>query len=318
MLDFAKWEHHHKHTKWADEADQLEWSTLRVGASPYSASQMDDEIGDLFVEMQSERESDAAFPDVAAESVPERIDRNLREATEEGERSETRRDEMTAGVQAEIERRSALLGEEYPFVRSLASLNFRGADTPGRQTYIECLRTSVAPIAADREAFEGLVVRALGAYLGADRATVLPFGWQSEPEAGRRRRIREMVDDLAAKTGEWQWVPGIGFPDDPSSTLIKDMGLDVIAWLPMPDNRLGKLFLLAQCATGRTDWDEKLNDVSWERIEDWIRPLPKGWTIRCFAIPFHLPNETRWGQVSRRAGLLLDRIRLTLLLKESP
>jgi hypothetical protein len=318
MVDFAKWEHHHKHSKWAEEADQLEWSTSQVGKSPFMASQMDDEVADLFVEMQSESESDAAFPEVTGETVPERIDRNLREATEEIDRSESRRDEMNAGVQAEIERRSLLLGDEYPFVRSMGSLDFRGASTPGRNAYMNCLRTSLIPSAADREAFEGLVAKALEAYLGKGRATVQLFGWQARPEDDRPRRIKTMIEDLSKASGEWQWKPDEGFPDNPSSKLVKDLGLDVIAWLPMPDNRLGQLFLLAQCATGRTDWDEKLNDVSWERMESWIRPLPKGWTIRCFAIPFHLPNEKHWKTVSGQGGLFLDRTRLTLLLKESP
>lgn len=315
MTDFSKWEHHHKHSKWAEEADQLEWSTFQVGASPYSASQMDDEVADLFVEMQSGSESDASFPDATGETVPERIDRNLREATEEIDRSETRRDEMTAGVQAEIERRSALLGDEYPFSRSAGSLSFLGAETLGRKTYMECLRTSVAPSRADRELFEGLVAKALGAYLGNGRATVQLFGWQGKPEADQPRRIKAMIEGLAKKTGEWPWNPDTGFPDDPPSTLVKDLGLDAIAWLPMPDSRFGKLFLLAQCATGRTDWDEKLNDVSWERMGNWIRPLPRGWAIRCFAIPFHLPNEARWKEVSTQGGLFLDRTRLTLLLR---
>lgn len=184
---------------------------------------------------------------------------------------------------------------------------------------MECLRTSVAPSAADREAFEDLVAKALEAYLGKGRAAVQLFGWQAKPEADRPRRIKAMIEMLAKASGEWRWNPDteMGFPDDPPSTLVKDMGLDAIAWLPMPDGRHGKLFLLAQCATGRTNWDEKLNDVSWERIENWIRPLPRGWTIRCFAIPFHLPNDARWREVSGRGGLFLDRTRLTLLLKAS-
>jgi len=320
MINFTKLEHHSKQTKWADEADELEWKTSLVGTSPYAASQMDDEIADLFVEMQSESESDASFPEVAGETVAERIDRNLREATEEIARSENRRDEMTSGVQAETERRSRLLGDEYPFLRLAGSLSFRGADTPGRRIYMDCLRTSVAPSAADREAFEDLVAKALEAYLGKGRASVRVFGWQAKAEADRPRRIKEMIKMLETASGEWRWNPDSdsGFPDDPPTTLVKDLGLDAIGWLPMPDNRDGKLFLLAQCATGQTNWDEKLNDVSWERIKNWIRPLPDAWTIRCFAIPFHLPNDARWKEVSDRGGLFLDRTRLTLLLKESP
>jgi hypothetical protein len=316
MMSFSEWALHHEHTKWAEEVDQLEWAALQLGNSPLSASQVDDDIADIFLEFQSPKESEAVEAEGELETVEERIEGKLREANEEAQRADQKRENLTAGVQSEIVRRSEMLVDHYPFVSDESSLSFRGNESPAHKAYLECLKTSISPTKEDREAFEDLVGRALKAYLGQDRAIVKPFGWQAEPEADQPRRIKEMVEQLECETGEWPWRPDIGFPADPPATLVKDLGIDTIAWLPMPDQRCGRLFVVAQCATGRTNWDDKLNDVSWDRITNWIRPMPDRWSIRCFAIPFHLPNDIRWLEVSRHGGLFLDRSRLTLLLKD--
>ncbi len=315
-MAFSEWARHHEHTRWADEVDQLEWNALELGQSPVSASQIDDDIADIFVEVESEKESDAIEAEGGPQTIEERIEGKLREASEETERAEQKRENLAAGMQTEIARRSEMLGEHYPFVFDGMSLSFRGNESPGHKVYLECLKTSVAPTWEDREAFEGVVSRALKAYLGRNRAIVKPFGWQAQPDADQPRRIKEMVEQLESETGEWPWDPAVGFPLDPPATLVKDLGIDTIAWLPMPDRRWGRLFLVAQCATGRTNWDDKLSDVNWERITNWIRPMPNHWSIRCFAIPFHLPNDIRWREVSRYGGLFLDRSRITLLLKD--
>ena len=315
-MAFFEWALHHEHTKWAEEVDQLEWAALQLGNSPVFASQLDDDIVDIFLEVESAQESEAFEAEGGLETVEERIEGKLREANEEADRAEQKRENLTAGVQAEIARRNEVLGEHYPFVRDGSSLSFRGNDSPAHKVYLECLKTSVVPTREDREAFERLVGRALKAYLGEDRAVVKPFGWQAKPEADQPRRIKEMVEQLESETGEWPWNPAVGFPADPPVMLVKDLGIDTIAWLPMPDQRWGRLFIVAQCATGQTNWEDKLNDVSWERITNWIRPMPNRWSIRCFAIPFHLPNDIRWQEVSRQGGLFLDRSRITLLLKD--
>ena len=316
MISFAEWEQHHKQEKWAEEVDQLEWSASVLGTSPFEASQLDDEIADLLVEADSLAESEAVLDDQAGATIEERVERKLLQAEEEAERTEKKTEDLTAGMQAEAQRRSEALGEDYPFSIDGSSLSYRGGESRSHKIYMECLKTSVAPTPEDREAFEHLVGRALRAYLGYDRAIIKPFGWQREAEADQPRRIRDMVTGLHKETNEWRWSPDVGFPENPPPTLVKDLGIDTFAWLPMPDKRPGKLFVVAQCATGRTNWDAKLTDVDWNRITNWIRPIPNQWSIRCFAIPFHLPNDARWLEVSGLGGLFLDRCRLTLLLKD--
>lgn len=319
MIDFENLEGHTRHQKLAEEADELEWSAYELGNAPYVAPQQDDEISGQFVEMQSEQESAASDVENTDGPIELQISRKLQNSLADIDRVESRVDGQVEGVQAEIERRSRLLGEHYPFRVGNTSLAFLNESTYSRQVYLECLRISLKPTAKDRENFETLVGSALVSYLGKDRAKVRVFGWQSKATEPLSRRIKERMNELYAASHEWKWNPDVaeGFPEDPPPKLVKDLGLDAVAWLPMPDTRAGRLFVVAQCATGKTDWDEKLHDVCWDRLKNWIRPLPNRWSIRCFAIPFHLPNRPTWKESSDRAGLFLDRVRLTLLLKEA-
>ena len=316
MINFKKIDQNPRHTKCSDEADQLEWRTLSEGSSPVDAAQMDDEISGSIEEPQSARESDAFGNGEPSDTVGANIQGNLRSLAAERLQTEKRSEELSAGTLAEIERRSSIMGEHYPFRLKGSALLCAEVATPAHPVYFNCLKTSIKPTPADREAFESLVVSALGAYLGGSAKSQL-FGWQAKAEPDQPRRIKAMMTELHSHTGEWPWSPDADLPDDPDTTIVKDLGLDAVAWLPMPDRRWGKVMLLAQCATGRTDWEKKLSDVSWDRIEEWIRPTAQRWGVRCFAIPFHLPNESKWRAVSKRGGLFLDRARLTLLLKGS-
>ena len=87
----------------------------------------------------------------------------------------------------------------------------------------------------------------------------------------------------------------------------KDDGLDVIAWKPL-DGRSGKLIVLTQCAAG-ADWRNKTKELStnvWDEYVEW--PLTP---LRAFAFPYI--NNKDWRRLSLEGGLLLDRLRLSLL-----
>jgi hypothetical protein len=205
------------------------------------------------------------------------------------------------------------MGDVYPFEIHDGSISFRSLNRRSCEAYVFCLTLAISPEDKDRSEFENLVAKALKNYLG-ETSVSHSFGWKSLPEEERPKRIKQKINAIEALTGEWIWNPEEGFPDDPPAKLVKDLGLDVIAWIPVPDNRMGQVFLVAQCATGRTDWDDKLHDVSWDRIGIWVRPTPEKWSIRCFAIPYHIPNQIRLKEVSKHGGLFLDRARITLLL----
>jgi hypothetical protein len=315
MIDFDRWQFHREQTKWSTEADFVEARALEYGEFPFDGGHVDEIATGQFVEDQSEHESAGHLPIRLAEPVEEGIRRKLTEQLESKQRAHLRREDLSAGVQAELWRRQSLMGSAYPFNIKNGSLELSNNETRSSKIYAQLLKTSVDAERADRELFEGTVAAALCAYLGKEKAKHMCFGWRSCPEEEQPRRIKQRIELLHTNSGEWKWNTDEKFPDDPTPKMAKDLGLDVVAWLPMPDSRMGQIFAVAQCATGNTDWEGKFHDVSWKRLENWIRPLPSEWSVRCFAVPFHIPNNARWQEVSGDAGFLLDRARLTLLLR---
>lgn len=96
----------------------------------------------------------------------------------------------------------------------------------------------------------------------------------------------------------------------------KDLGLDAVTWFSFEDNRSGEVQVLVQCATG-ADWDTKFHDLDldvWKRHINWaVTP------VRAFSVPFSitLPAE-HWVRMCTKAGLILDRVRLTELVRRRP
>ncbi len=317
MLDFQELQHFRKHEKFAKEADDVEWNAVRLGTFPLDGVYTDEIATGQFIEDQSIADSHEPLAEHKTDAIEQSIDRKLREKGEEVNRNQKRREDAAAGVYAELKRRSELLGESYPFELGRGSLRYCENDENKHKTYVSLLELTAGE-SVDRDSFEGIVQLALAAYLGADRAKSKCFGWRTKLEADRPRRIKEMIDQINSESGEWIWRPKHGYPVDPSPQAVKDLGIDVVAWLPVPDKRIGQVFLVAQCATGLTDWESKFDDVNWNSLSNWIESVPKEWGgSRCFAVPFHIPNNARWLHVTSKAGLLLDRARITLLLRES-
>lgn len=315
MINFDKYDYHREHLTWSKEADQVEARAIEYGDSPFDGGHIDETASGQFVEDQSEAESAGHIPVRTAEPVEEGIRRKLSEQQNTKQRAQLRRENLSAGVQAEVARRKSVMGSAYPFNIKTGSLEYLNSNNRSSQIYAQLLKTSVDAELHDREQFEGTVAQALCAYLGAGNAKYMCFGWKSCEDEEQPKRVKLRIEQLQAQSGEWAWNPGQNFPNDPPPKLAKDLGLDVVAWLPMPDSRMGQIFAIAQCATGLTDWENKFHDVSWGRLRNWIRPLPDNWCVRCFAVPFHIPNNARWQEIGGDAGFLLDRARLTLLLQ---
>ena len=112
------------------------------------------------------------------------------------------------------------------------------------------------------------------------------------------------------KTREWIWGPDPDLPNGPSDT--GDHGVDFVVWNPPPDGRVGSAFVLGQCACG-DDWHEKFGDVDIARYSKWFNPLsyvtPQ---MRAFTTPHHI-GDGFLNEALRRAGMVFDRSRLTLL-----
>ena len=219
-------------------------------------------------------------------------------------------DSANSEVYKEIERRSEILGESYPFKIKQNQITYHESKS---YFYEFCLAISTAQNITTGDnvffprIFERMSALLFKQYLGHD-SECIHVGSPRDAEIGKK--FKEAMEKVHTITNEWIWNPIADFGDDPQTT--GDEGLDFIAWKNTPDKRKGKLFILGQCACGG-DWDTKFSDLNLGKIGKWFNPLcyinPP---VRAFTTPFHL-SDTNLSNAQSQAGIVFDRTRLTLI-----
>lgn len=87
----------------------------------------------------------------------------------------------------------------------------------------------------------------------------------------------------------------------------KDRGVDVLAWKSWNDRRPSQIVILMQCAAGH-NWKDKTTELPVDAWNEYIH-----WAcspIKAFSIPYIISDETEFHDISKEAGLLLDRTRI--------
>ena len=223
---------------------------------------------------------------------------------------EQAREEEIAGATLEIiEHRIKLLGGSYPFRLDGQVLVYTGA---GDGVYEFCLRTALMDHSANQNAidivlFELLAAKVVGDMFAGDHYRC---GWPTHDPIDLPNPLADMASILHERCGEWWWQPQPGNSANPTTKEVKDGGIDFLVWRRL-DSRNGSFFIAGQCACGN-DWRNKYHDLNLDKITRWWpRPTVVGLT-RAFAIPYAIPGDIAIQEVSREAGLVFDRIRLTL------
>ncbi len=151
--------------------------------------------------------------------------------------------------------------------------------------------------------FEDVAGEAARNYLGGTKtgAQVYNFGF---PRRRTPAKFRPALDDLCRQMGE-----GSGSRDRPTVARQKDAKLDLVAWVPMPDSRTGKIVGFGQCATGR-HWKLKVSELQADAwCKKWLRDQPPVYPIRLFFLP-HRINGAELDHHAQDAGIIFDRCRL--------
>jgi hypothetical protein len=282
----------------ATNADQAEKEAIEFGSAPISAGVEDEKAAGIF----DDEITEYADPD-----------------EQDWEATEELVEVAEGDVIMEIERRTKILGNAYPFKLSGTSLHYTPSSTG---IYEFCLAASLAkslqskrnkPIITNFELVAADVARA---YLG-DSAEVVRTGWPSHNKLERPIKFKALFEIVANRSGEWRWDPPPPNPNDPHHRAVKDEGVDFVAWKPMPDSRPGKLYVLGQCACGN-DWDTKLHDLNEDRLERWFRPATAAPFQRAFAIPRVITGTYIFQELSKNAGLVFDRLRLVGIAEARP
>jgi hypothetical protein len=278
----------HAHQRLIKNADQAEFAAIQSGASIVDQGIYDDRVADAMDDYDPELGQDMA----------------------RWQHDDLQIDTAVGQAQEEIERRAKLLGDAYPFELQGGSLTYR-ASASG--FYEFCLAISVAEQITAGEhvklprAFERLSSLLVKGFFGA-RAKSMHVG--TPRGDGAPAKFGEAMKLVHESTGEWIWGPDPDLPDDPADT--GDHGVDFIVWNAPPDGRAGSAFILGQCACG-DDWTDKFADVDLPRYGKWFNPLcyvhPP---LKAFTTPHHV-GDGFLHEALRRAGLVFDRARLTLL-----
>lgn len=208
-----------------------------------------------------------------------------------------------------IQERERFLGDCYPFFVDGQTLRYKPG---GNGVYEFCLRLSLMDHSANQNSddvvlFELLSARAVALFLSGE---YLRSGWPTHDVVERPKRLKAVSARLQKCTGEWHWSPIPPAEDDPSPRVTKDEGMDFVVWRRL-DNRDASLFVAGQCACGN-DWRNKLSELSSDRLARWWPRTTYVPFVRAFALPYVIPGNHAIQEVSRVAGLVFDRIRLTL------
>lgn len=207
-----------------------------------------------------------------------------------------------------IRRRDALQ-RAYPFIL------LRGTISPTREDclpYRFCLWSSLPEQFSTlrtaypqeyRTTFEALAAQALRSTLPG--WTVYETGWSSIAAEGKGA----IVEQIAG------WVLG-KLVDPTVFRNANDGQVDVAVVRTFPDGRSAVPAVLGQCATGVTDWKEKLARPNLDR---WVKAVQfSAQPIKLFAVPFALDADSFWDAINESNGLIFDRVRICAEIGDLP
>lgn len=274
------------------DADQVERQALRMGVS----------------------NSDFGLSD---ERISGSIDDSITENGNAWEERQALLEEKAGNILREIERRRTLMGDSYPFAIEGQSIRY----IPSKLGVYEfCLVASAGPTKRLKGGppasvvFEWISRDALKAYFGP-KTQGFRTGWpRVKKYESRGARAKQTYQALEKACGEFHWSPKEPFPNDPSPNHLKDVGLDVVVWIPPFDSRYSKFVALAQCGCGKNDvCRAKAQQLSLERLKQWLNPLTVAAPLRCFFIAHHVPNESQLFELASDGGIIFDRARIALI-----
>ncbi len=276
-----------------------DWLELTALTSPRRAGSAEDLIGALRA---------SGVTDALVEEALDDEDVDIDAATDQGsERAQALAESALA--LADERSRSVLRPQRYPFDPRGRSLVARPGAASSTYTYLLLLThygESAGPAGENgAELFESVAAVAARNYFGGDStgAVVYQFGF---PHRNAPAGFADAVDDMCMRMNEG----GGARRERPTIGHQKDGKLDLAAWIPMPDQRYGKVLGFGQCATGR-NWPAKVSELqasTW--CSTWMLEVPPAIPLPLFFLP-HRISATEWTDRAPYAGVMFDRCRLT-------
>ncbi len=268
------------------DADQTEFTAILRGSALMDSGLFDDKISGAIDEYDLESTNNPSW---------QVQDLNL--------------DSAGGAIREEIERRSELLGDDYPFIISRNQLLYSQSQS---NFYEFCLAISMAKNLTTEKnvylprVFERISASLLKIYFGCNSFSI-HVGKPRDPGIGTT--FITAMERVHRETKEWIWQPQQPLPGNPQTS--GDEGMDFIVWKDSPDKRLGKLFIIGQCACG-DDWKNKFNDLSLPKLSKWFNPVSYVTPVKAFTTPHHL-SDMNLVLAQIEAGWVFDRARLSII-----
>lgn len=223
-------------------------------------------------------------------------------------------DNLGSEVTTEINYRSILLDDAYPFIIENNCLKLKELSI--NYFYIFCLILSNSPLKANKgepaynqlmtRLFERTTLNIICNSLG-NLCKGHHFGFPRDNNTGIIDAINNLQQDLSISK-EWKFSPFEYVNAEVSKQ--KDLGIDQIIWIKRPDKRtFSHLYFLGQCACG-DDYLNKFNDIDLKKLTQYFHPLTHTSPIKMMSIPFVL-SDNEFQRISNCAGWLFDRISLS-------
>jgi hypothetical protein len=227
------------------------------------------------------------------------------------DRGSARSQQVVEEAFAELAVRVKACDGEYPFELEQGLLRLRddAVAAPYLLLLLLSFKEPTSGHAGTAAMFERLCAHAAKQYFGgeANGASAFRFG---SPRRVPLAKLSDAIDHLCKELSE-----GGGVRDPEYAKHTGDEGLDIVAWKHFPDRRGGKLIAFGQCAGGRVNWTDKLNELDGQKFASKLFRDPMIVApIRFFFIPRRVPSDN-WDKVSIDAGVVFDRCRIVSCLK---
>ncbi len=183
-----------------------------------------------------------------------------------------------------IYHRSSSFDADYPFDYLDETIRLKKTLSSKNKLYLHLLLSSNLYLFPKRfesfltTEFELLSEEALKNYL-PDFAIVKSFGENSEFKGYTKDKIKQLAKLMSLDAEEL-------FLDTIAEKGTKDLGLDIVGWLPFDDMVGNYISVFAQCACGK-DWNKKLSET--KRYERLLKPYVSDFKHSLF-IPYSLIN----------------------------
>ena len=222
---------------------------------------------------------------------------------------DTYSDSMQGKIMQELQNRSILFSDIYPFELNHSRLKHKNPGSVDK-IYEALLLTSLTTRRQGKnwenlvESFEKLSAWAVKRFFQCDK-----IWWTG---ASNDEKFKQLIETITKETGELEWDP------DPNISgklkKIKDAGLDFINYRRL-DERVGGLFYFGQSACGQNWISKTEKDLRPRRIQRIFR-MPYADPVKLFTIPYLITNdaEEMINAANNFSGLIFDRARLTRLL----